>query len=372
MSANPLTRNPRQETNAVALFIAELIGAKAPTEQLKTDAGYNAWINNELHDLDPNSENDRADFHENIWLQRLYAELDRAFQCTNKFSRKAYLIREPIAINWTVPIEIDASASMLQWMGCLLADKRLLDMTNVIGDTLSDPWYFDGIPRKQFKAAATPLLYGSSQATHQLWKDGKFEYTQLQLQLFNNELSNGAFGLANQFKEFLINNVKPQANMQVQIHNEFIDIECNRHKHIGEETIAYDIYDSITDSIRTINHTTTKSVPDLEQFRRFFVTLCVHNLDSQAANYVAEKCFDKYGFVIDIHDAFIVSPMAAYDVRQWYKEKLLDVYTNRETILANFFKSIGIGAEAQMQWNTIKSMIQPLDGPFVPNDMALK
>ena len=64
--------------------------------------------------------------------------------------------------------------------------------------------------------------------------------------------------------------------------------------------------------------------------------------------------------------------MAAYDVRQWYKEKLLDVYTNRETILTNFFESIGIGAEAQMQWNTIKSMIQPLDGPFLPNDMALK
>ena len=112
MSANPLllTRNPRQETDAVALFIAELIGAKAPTQQLKTDAGYNAWINNDLHDFDPNSEEDRADFHENIWLQRLYAQLDLAFYCENKFSRKAYLIREPIAINWTVPIEIDASA----------------------------------------------------------------------------------------------------------------------------------------------------------------------------------------------------------------------------------------------------------------------
>ena len=369
MSANPLTRNPRQETDAIALFIAELIGNKPTTKQLKIDAGYNAWINNELHNLDPNSESDRAEFHENIWLQRLYTELDRAFYCTS-YNRDSS--KQPIVINWTVPIEADASASMLQWMGCLLGDKRLLSMTNVIGDTLSDPWHFDGIPRKQFKAAATPLLYGSSQATHQLWKDGKFEYTQQQLQLFNNELSNGAFGLANQFKEFLINNVKPQATMQVQIHNEFIDIECNRHKHIGEETIAYDIYDSITDSIRTINHTTTKSVPDLEQFRRFFVTLLVHNIDSQAANYVAEKCYDKYGFVIDIHDAFIVSPMAAHDVRQWYKEKLLDVYTNRETILANFFKSIGIGAEAQMQWNTIKSMIQPITEPFNPTDMALK
>ena len=375
MSINPLlvtTRNIRQETNAVALFIAELIGAKAPTEQLKTEAGYNAWINNSLHEFNPNSEEDRADFHENIWLQRLYDQLDLAFQCDNKFSRASYQTKQPIQINWQVPLELDASASMLQWMGVLLGDKRLLDMTNVIGDTLSDPWHFPGIPRKQFKAAATPMLYGSSQATHQLWKDGKFEYTQEQLQLFGNELSNGAFGLANQFKEFLINNVKPQETMQVHIFNEIFTIECNRHKHIGEETIAYDIYDTITDCIRTINHTTTKSIPDLEQFRRFFVTLLVHNIDSQAANYVAEKCFDKYGFVIDIHDAFIVSPMAAYDVRQWYKEFLTLVYNNRQTILANFFKSIGIGAEAQTQWNTIKSMIQPIDEPFVPNDMALK
>ena len=272
MSANPLTRNPRQETDAIALFIAELIGNKPTTKQLKIDAGYNAWINNELHNLDPNSESDRAEFHENIWLQRLYTELDRAFYCTS-YNRDSS--KQPIVINWTVPIEADASASMLQWMGCLLGDKRLLSMTNVIGDTLSDPWHFDGIPRKQFKAAATPLLYGSSQATHQLWKDGNFEYTQTQLQLFNNELSNGAFGLANQFKEFIINNVKPKESMLVQIHNEFLEIECNRFKHIGTETIKYDIYDTITDSIRTIEHTTTKSIPDLEQFRRYFVTLLI-------------------------------------------------------------------------------------------------
>ena len=374
MSINPLlvaNRDVRAETDAVALFIAELIGAKAETKQLKTDAGYNAWINHSLHTLNPNSEDDRSEFHENIWLQRLYDQLDQAYNCTNRFSRKAYLVRTPISVNWSVPLELDASASMLQWMGVLLGDQRLCEMTNILGDTLSDPWHFDGIPRKQFKAAATPLLYGSSQATHQLWKDGGFEYTQLQLQLFNQELSNGAFGLANLFKEFIINNVKPQETMQVQIYNELINIECNRFKHIGEETIQYDIYDTITDSIRTINHTTTKSIPDLEQFRRYFVTLLIHNLDSQAANYVAEKCYDKYGFVIDIHDAFIVSPIAAYDVRQWYKEKLIDVYNNRQTILANFFKSIGIEAEAQAQWNAVKAMVQPIT-EFNPTDMALK
>ena len=373
MSINPLlTRNVRAETDAVALFIAELIGAKPITKQLKIDAGYYAWIHHSLHTLDPNSEDDRAEFHENIWLQRLYDQLDLAYNCQNKFARASYLARERIAVNWQVPLELDASASMLQWMGILLGDERLLTMTNVIGDTLSDPWKFDGIPRKQFKAAATPLLYGSSQATHQLWKDGKFDYTQEQLQLFNQELSNGAFGLANQFKEFIINNVKPQESMLVQIFNEYIEIECNRFKHIGEETISYDIYDTITDSIRTIQHTTTKSVPDLEQFRRYFVTLLIHNLDSQAANYVAEKCFDKYGFVIDIHDAFIVSPIAAQDVREWYKEKLVEVYNNRQEILANYFKSIGIGAEAQNQWNTIKAMVHPISGEFKPTDMALK
>jgi hypothetical protein len=87
---------------------------------------------------------------------------------------------------------------------------------------------------------------------------------------------------------------------------------------------------------------------------------------------VANKCFDKYNWIIDIHDAFIVCPEAADDVRTWYIEFMSMVHSRREEILANFFKSIGIGAESQAEWDRVKSLIQPMQGEFKPNKMALK
>ena len=47
---------------------------------------------------------------------------------------------------------------MLQYMGILLNDKRLMEMTNVIGDTLQDPWKLEGMSRLMLKTAATPML----------------------------------------------------------------------------------------------------------------------------------------------------------------------------------------------------------------------
>jgi len=364
---------------AYALFIAELNGFKSGTELAKAQFGIECYQSTVLHDLDPNSEDDRAEFHENFWLQRIYNELDNYFDTAIEpiDSRTANYdqllsVTTDNSHKWSTPIEEDASASMLQWMGVLLNDERLMSMTNVIGDTLTDPWNFEGIPRKQFKTAATPMLYGSSKPCHELWSDAKIAYTLEQVQLFNTELSSGALGVANAFKDFLINNCKPTETMQPHIIDEVFTIECNRYKHIGEETKSYQLFDTITNSVRQIYHTDTKKVADLEQFRLYMVTLLVHNIDSQAANYVANKCFDKYNWIIDIHDAFIVCPEAADDVRTWYIEFMSMVHSRREEILANFFKSIGIGAESQAEWDRVKSLIQPMQGEFKPNKMALK
>lgn len=81
---------------------------------------------------------------------------------------------------------------------------------------------------------------------------------------------------------------------------------------------------------------------------------------------------DKYGWGIDIHDAFIVHPNAALDVRRWYTAELTKIYENRTSILTNYFASIGIGAEAQAQWNKVKELVQPVQGAFKANLMALK
>lgn len=366
---------------AIYLFIAELNGFKEGTPAEKEAFGIECYLTTHLHELDADIEDDRKEMHENIWLERLYAELDSYYELTDKpYSKKkalghgtvASLLSKPRTdYKWTVPIELDASASQLQLVGVLLGDSRLLTMTNVIGDTLSDPWNFEGIPRTQFKHAATPMLYGSSKACHELWQDKGHKYTVEQVRAFNQELSNGALGVANQFKEFIINNVKPRPVMTVQIMDEVFEIECNRFRNVGEETIAYDIYDSTEDRVRRIAHTNTKKVPDMDQFRRYFATLLVHNLDSQIANSVMSKVMDKYGWGIDIHDAFVVNPEAAADVRTWYGQELQNIYDNRTEILQNYLSSIGIGQEAQAQWETLRNMVHPVS-EFSPQAMALK
>ena len=369
---------------AIYLFIAELNGFKNGTPALKEAYGQQCYLQTKLHDLNYEVEDDRSEANENIWLQRLYDNLDAYYQLPellgNIFKQRVLSGKQPFATleananpnyRWTCPVELDASASMLQYIGVLLNDRRLMSMTNLIGSTLSDPWAFD-MPRQQFKDAATPRLYGSSRACHELWADNGHKYTLDQVRAFNNELASGPLGLADQFKEFIINNCTPTAVMQLHVFDEQFTVECNRYRNVGEQTLRYDIYDTETRSIRRIHHTTTKRVPDLQQFRRYFVTGLIHNLDSQVANEVIGKVVAKYGWGMDIHDAFIVNPEAAEDTRLWYAEALESIHANRATILTNYFRSIGIGAEAQGQWNKIKSMVVEHNEPFKCNPMALK
>ena len=365
----------RQEVEAVYLFVSELLGNfKQGTVKDKIEKGREAYIQNTSHEL-VDTMTYKDDLHENIWLERLYAELDRYFGCNNNplFRSVASEHYREESFDWTVPIEIDASASMLQYIGVLLNDERLMDMTNLIGEELSDPWRLECIPnRKQLKVAATPMLYGSAKTAKELWEKNDIPYTQEHIKNYNKELNEGAFGVAYAFKEFIINNCNPEPTMKVKIHEETFVIECNRFKHMGEETHSYQIYDSDAGVIRTIHHTDTKKVPDLEQFRRYFVTLLIHNLDSQVADKVVGKVMDKYEWGIPIHDAFLVSPAAAADARRWYGEEMEKIHKNRKSILEKYFQSIGISGAALSEWKELQSKVVPFEDEFKCSPMALK
>lgn len=69
---------------------------------------------------------------------------------------------------------------------------------------------------------------------------------------------------------------------------------------------------------------------------------------------------EKYGFCIDIHDAFLVSPIAAADVRKWYAECMDEIYENRTGILNNYFRSIGITSAAQAAWENLQKKVVPV------------
>ena len=80
---------------------------------------------------------------------------------------------------------------------------------------------------------------------------------------------------------------------------------------------------------------------------------------------------NKYGWCLDIHDAWIVSPESAADVRNWYAEKLQWVYDNRKSILTNYFQSIGITAKAKAEWDKLMDKVVPVEN-FTASGWALK
>ena len=102
---------------AIYLFIAELNGFKEGTVDEKVVFGTECYKNKVLHELDPNSEDDRSEFHENFWLQRYYDELD-AYYDTAKTPINIQDVSVHTLINieterthkWSVPMELDASA----------------------------------------------------------------------------------------------------------------------------------------------------------------------------------------------------------------------------------------------------------------------
>lgn len=369
----------KHEVEAVLLFVAELTGsyeAGTGTVVDKIECGKQDYIQNNLLNLDLNLEEDRKELHANIWLERLYRELDEYFNIGQGNPTSRFLAfdtnRYRSLFKWSVPVELDASASMLQYMGLLLNDKRLMTMTNIIGETLEDPWKLKGIPRFTLKKAATPMLYGSSKQPHELWQDAGISYTKEHLDLYNQEMKNGAFGVANLFKEFVLNNTNPKPEMEVNINGEEFSITCNRYRKVGEKTKAYKAWDTNDNKYNIVLHTDTKKVPDLKQFRRYFLTLLIHNLDSQVCDNVTRKLMNNYGWGIPIHDAILCSPAAARDVRKWYSLELKKIWKYRKQILNNYFNSIGITAAAQSQWIDLQAKIHQFEGTLEVNPMALK
>ena len=237
---------------------------------------------------------------------------------------------------------------------------------------LNDAWYIDGLTRNHVKKASTPRLYGSDQAVHALWKKAGLDFTLEELNLMNGQFSDGALGLADAFKEFVINNCNPKPEMQVKIFGEEFTIKCNHWKRVGDVPVIYDLYDTSTGRVRRITHTKTKQVPDLDRFRRYFQTLLIHHLDSRVCDYVSGKTYEKYGFVLDVHDAYIVSPIAAADVRKWYGEYMDSIYENRNSILVEYFNSIGITGTSIAEWQSVMDKVVPIEDGFKCRPYALK
>lgn len=392
------------------LFIAELVGFKSGSAKAKEQFGRVAYYNATMTDCPV----------ENIWLERLYTDLNNAFD--GKFestrfdrhmriqqykagsawhqARVPAMIDELISLEnkvitastyqWQVPIEIDMSASVLGFLGLLLNHKPFLDRCNITQGDLSDAWGHSVITnRKQFKTIMRQC-YGSQMTAQAMWDDlnkGKspedpdyLHYTMEEVEAFNQEMATGDIAVAIAFKDFIINNAQMQPVMQLNVLGDSVTTYCNKFFNVGETTSIFDLYDTVTNSIRRIHNTETKRVPDLKSFKRYGPTGLIHGCDGRVMNNTTDAVIDQYGWVIPIHDAMVLCCESADYARHIYANGRTDsepslkyVHTNRNQILSDYFTSLNIPASKLAVWNnTVKSLIQPFEGELVINPLVLK
>lgn len=337
--------------DAIYLFVAELNGYKSGTVEGKLAFGEKCWVNETVpHEL-----------HEAMWAKRLYKEL-YGFMASQIEGTDYY---------WSTPIELDASASLLQYVGVLTNDELLMRMTNVVSDgELSDPWnHVEGVTRKLTKPVIMRWCYGSSKTAAATLDALGLDYTTEDVIRLDSGLHGKGYGVANKLKEFIIGNAVMQPEMNPVVWGETLTVPCNRHITHGVKPVFYSAVDSKGRTVK-VTHWDTVKTPDLKSFRRWTMTGLIHSLDSR----VIDQVMQSVSWGIDIHDAVIVNPEDALTVRQAYAAAMESIHADRETILNEYFVSVGITgtAKAKKEWDELKALITPLNEPFKCSMWAVK
>lgn len=313
-----ILKSDKNTMNSIFSFITELNGFKGIglTYEEKALRGQNMHSQGYI--------SDSADLHEKIWLERIYKKLDK--------------LDKVGSVEWNIPIEIDATASVLMFFGIITNNHEYLKRTNVIGETYDDAWHIEGVNRTKVKKFLTRQMYGSTISAKDTMVELKIEHTQEDVNNLNRLVQNSIFTPVLKIKDYIISNAKFEETTHIEIDEDKFFIKCNKFRWGMTESKVYKVYTSSQGLIKRINRN-MNLVPDLKRFKRFAPTLLIHNLDSQVANYVCEK-MDKW--IIPNHDAFLVHPLHNRRVKELYAEKLYDIYSRRHEILTGYFKSIGI------------------------------
>jgi len=342
------------------LFIAELAGYKAGTIAGKIAYGKECYEKRYQHELNLMLEHDLKELPENIWLMRLYKDID------GYISIDGY--------KWTCPIELDASASIKSYYGLLLGHKPYLVDCNVIveDDVLNDAWSHDVIKDRKQAKSVMRVLYGSKQPIMDMWLAMGIKGTREEAIAMEKDITTGHLAPANRMKEFMANNANMSAEMNINIWNEKFTVQCNKFYNRGETTIKYDFYDSHSKSVRRIHHTDTIKVPNLQRFKIYTSTLLIHHLDSRSMDVTCNVVYDAYQWCLPIHDAQICDCEATDLARETYAKQIELIYRDRNGILTNYFRSIGIQASAIQEWqDEVMAYVEPVK-EFKCSKMVLK
>jgi len=338
--------------NEVYLFIAELTGHKCIGGVVadKIEAGRQAYLSRELPRLDLSTDHGRKDLHEYIWLNRIYTKLAQVF---SRFNTTGVL--------WNIPIEIDHGMSMGQIEGALTNEKRLLEATSVIGSTLNDPWFIEGVPRLVAKMS-TAIFYGSSASLKALAKHHDLHPTTNELKALTKELSQGKFAIMKQFKDLLIQNYNvhtPVVHIDTGV--SLFQVEVNHFKPAGATTVVTEAWNG-----SKFKYSFTKKpilVPDYKRMKLFWATGLIHHLDSDLREYsLVEHVIKQKAWVLDIHDADLCLPNISASIKRTSAKRLKHYNTNRNLIMNSYMTSIGaVSPKANYQYIKLLKAVQPAD-----------
>ena len=336
----------KAKLNDIYYFIAELCGSKAKSEAQKIISGKKFYNSRKLPNIDLTTEHGRDELHELIWLERIYAMLDEL------------AIKK--VVQWNIPLEVDASMSINQFVGALTNEIRLLERTNVIGDELSDPWHIEGVKRSSGKAVGTPVFYGSSQSAKKLLKANGITPCRTEIKLINKEFSQGAFSITKMFKNAIISNYSNHApSIKIKIFNDEFVVHCNKFKTVDSTINITTAYDSDKRKYSTAITRKPIRIPDYSRFKLFWATCLIHNLDSQSMDNIA-IAIDEW--MLTIHDAVIALPGTCGKVRKQYSHELKAVNENRRTIIRDFRNSIGATSmKADIDFMKLDKAVQQAD-----------
>jgi hypothetical protein len=342
--------------NDIWYFIAELAGTGGSTQAEKFALGEKAYKDRVLPEIDLDTEDGRKDLHEVIWLKRIYSELDRLYAGVG------------ITL-WTIPVEVDASMSVAQVIGALTGERRLLERTNVIGDTLSDPWAIKGVRRLSGKKVGTPRFYASSASTRALLSSAGINIIESEVKAIDKEFSAGAFSIINKLKDAIVKNYTNRENqIEVTTWGETFLLDVNKFKPSGKRIVVTKVFDK-----GVVKNTFTREpilVPDFDRMSLFFPTGLVHNIDSIITDRIVYKTEAP---VISIHDALIALPGSAFDCRVAYASLLKEVYNDRNVILSSFRESIGAtSVKARIAFMKLDQSVQHIDPSVEFKETAMK
>lgn len=239
-------------------FIAELVGAKCIGGKYedKIKAGKKAYLDK----YNPHKNNPDK-LYAYLWLTRIYRDLDKLFELG--------------ALDWNIPVEVDSTASVLQHIGCLTNNHEWMFQTNIIGEELGDIWSADPEVKRDFvKMYITRYIYGSDKSPKQILDDEKEIYTKEDINRINNVTKKGIFNQGLEFRNYILENVKPEDNMLVKIWNDEFNISCIRYDKTKGIIRKYYIYNTEHGDYKTITRTIYE-ISDLNRFKRYFVTLLV-------------------------------------------------------------------------------------------------